>query len=193
MHRNVIAIAVDPGLTGAAVALSDAPRRIACRTGHGRDGYYSDVRSGALSFTTARAVLVGLVEELEKSGVEAGEVWCVIEEPGKWAAKQEGAARLSKVVADVTTWRNAAETIAGRRVLVWDAQRVDRRAGLRRRTRGRKGRKAEVRRFNLQHVEAGTLPPFREIPPGCTVPSDGLHDAVHMARALLRVAKGGAL
>jgi hypothetical protein len=192
MYRNIIAIAVDPGLTGAAVALCDTPRRLAHRSAHGTGGYYSGIQSGALPFQTAAAVLEGLLEDMGPL-VATSEVWAVIEEPGKWAAKQEGAARLAKVVADVTTWKNAASAIAGRRVLVWDAQRVDRRAGLRRCTRGRAGRKAEVRRFNLQNVERGTLPPFREIPPGCTVPSDGLHDAVHMARALLRVAKGGAL
>jgi len=192
MNRSIIVLAVDPGLTGAAVGLSDSPRLLACRAAHGTGGYYSGVPSGRLPFRAAADVLHSLRDELARGGAAPSEVWFVVEEAGKWATGREGASRLAKVVADVTTWRNAAQLVADH-VVVWSAQRTDRAAGLRRRTRGRAGRKAEVRRFNLQNVERGDLPPFREIPPGCSVPSDGLHDAVHMARGLLRVAKGGML
>lgn len=194
-RRNVVAIGIDPGLTGACAALSLQPRAMALRCAVGTDGYYRGTAAGRLSITTTTAVLQSLLADLQVQGVEvnASEVWGMVEQPGLWDGRRQGAARISRVSADQRTWRNALELRCDVLLPDMQAQKIDRRAGLRRSTVGRAGRKAEVRAYNLQQVQAGTLPPFVEVPPGCRTVQDGLHDAVIMALAVLRTGHRGAL
>jgi hypothetical protein len=188
--RHIVAIGIDPGLTGAVAALSLTPRRLAVRSAIGVDGYYRGVSSGRLPIATALAVVRSVLDDVDGN---ACEVWACVEQPGLWKGRQEGARRISRVSADQRTWRNAVELTAAVVLPDWPAQKVDRRAGLRRQTVGRDGRKREVAAYNRLQVDAGVLPPFDDVPHGCRVPSDGIHDAVLIALAVLRTANGGSI
>jgi hypothetical protein len=193
--RKIVAIGIDPGLTGAVAALAMQPRRMAIASAIGAHGYYRGVAAGQLAISQALGAIEWCLDDLAVQGVdvERCEIWGCVEQPGLWEGRKQGAARVSRVSADQRTWRNALDLRCSTVLPDWQAQKIDRRAGLRRSTVGRRGRKQEVRLHNLRQIDAGVLPEFGEIPAGCRVPSDGVHDAVLIALAVLRTANGGAL
>jgi hypothetical protein len=202
MHRRpLIAIGIDPGLTGAVAALSLDPRTLAVRSAVGVSGYYRNLVSGGLDINTALRVVDQCITDviganLERTGAARRsdyEVWGVVEQPGLWDGQRKGARQISRVSGDQRTWRNALQLRCTHLLPDKQAQSIDKRAGLHRSTVGRKGRKLEVRQFNLLQVTRGVLPPFLEVPNGCSAPQDGIHDAVLMALATLKTASGGVI
>lgn len=198
MAKRIITISVDPGLEGAVAAFSLDPRALAVRCGIGHGGYYSGISSGRLPIRTALATIKSCIHDVIGSRPEtlkaAGwELWGVVEQPGLWRGRTEGAAHIAKTSSDQRTWRNALDLVCSKVLPDRQAQQLDKLAGLRRSTHGRRGRKLEVREFNLCQVAAGRLPPFCEVPPGCSKPQDGIHDAVLGAYGLMRFVSGGVL
>lgn len=187
---TVIGIGVDPGLSGAVAAVCASPLATAVRHSRGVGGYHVAHTSGRLASRVCMEAVLSVLGALHvEHGVDikGAQTWAVLEDLMLRHGRTEGASRISKQSRDHGKWQTVLDLRADV-VIVRNAQWVDRRAGLRRVTTGRKARKVEVATYLDGLVSQGRLAPYNHTPPGCRTRQDGIDDAVQCAVAALRSA-----
>ena len=198
----LIGIGIDYGVTGAAVAIgprrgADGPHRLAVRHAHGRGGYYAGGRAGSLDVRIARHILQLIVEEVTP-GRPPARVFVVIE--ALQVRRSQSVQSTRDTARDHGVWCAAVQTLDYRLATHATARgshdglapaTIEQRAGFKRRTVGRKNRKAEIGRWVDWMALGGQLPADVDlVPPGGRVVSDGATDATLHAWAALRIIGG---
>lgn len=189
MSAPIFVIGVDPGQRGAiASCCTDTLPAVAVRFANGSDGYYGD----AFGFDRAVDALLRAARDAGWRGL--GTVVVVLESLGKWRSKRESVSATETSTRAHQDWRSAVAEL-GFELFERPTQWLDRNAGLERKTRGGRNRKAEVALFVSHLAAEGYIDVALDdlIPPGMRTLSDGATDAILFMVAGRRVLGGGKL